>query len=73
MLNLVSLCVGGIALFWAMLAFLPLFGWMYWFILPFALFGLALGALSRRSAGRTLNLIVLAVGLMRLMIGGGLV
>ena len=73
MLNLLSLLIGGVALLLAVIAFLPLLGWANWFILPLAILGLALGALSSGKAGRNLNLVVIGVGVLRLMLGGGIV
>ncbi|HET6537725.1 MAG TPA: hypothetical protein VFG34_06380 [Sphingopyxis sp.] len=72
MLNIASLFIGGISLFLAIFAFLPFLGWANWVIVPFAILGLALGALSDRNAGRNLNLIVILVGIGRLMLGGGI-
>lgn len=72
MLNILSLAIGVIALFPVLLALLPLLGWANWFILPLPVVGLALGALSRRHAGRTLNLVVLCVAVLRLVIGHGI-
>ena len=71
-MNLLSILVGLFALLWALVAFLPLFGWMYWFVIPLAVIGFVLGAVSRGRAGRTINLVVIVVGVVRLMIGGGL-
>ena len=73
MLNLLSLAIGGVSLLLVLLAFIPLFGWMNWFILPLPIIGLALGALSRSTSGRNLNLVVLIVGIVRLMLGGGII
>jgi hypothetical protein len=71
-MNLISILIGLGALFWAFFAFLPLLGWLYWFVIPFALVGLAFGALSSHSSGRNLNLVVILVGVARLVIGGGI-
>lgn len=71
MLNLLSIVTGLIALPGALIAFLPLLGWLYWFVLPIAVLGLVFGVLSRGRTGRNLNLIVLVVGVVRLMLGGG--
>jgi hypothetical protein len=73
MLNILSLLVGAVALALGILAFLPLLGWAYWLIIPIALVGLALGVLSRHKSGRNLNLVVIVVGVIRLMLGGGIV
>lgn len=73
MLNALSLVVGVVAAVLAVFAFLPLLGWAYWAVVPLALVGALLGFLSERNAGRNLNLVVIAVGLFRLFLGGGVV
>jgi hypothetical protein len=72
MLNLLSLLIGAVALFLGIFAFVPFFGWAYWFIIPMALVGLGLGVVSRRKSGRNLNLVVIVIGVLRLMLGGGI-
>ena len=73
MLNVLSILIGLFALLFAVPAFLPFLGWAYWLVIPVALVGLALGALSDKNAGRNLNLVVIVVGVLRLMLGGGLI
>jgi hypothetical protein len=73
MLNILSLLVGALALFLGIFAFLPLLGWAYWLIVPLALVGLGLGVLSSAKSGRNLNLVVIVIGVLRLMLGGGLI
>jgi len=73
MLNLVSLLIGAVALLCALVAFIPLLGWLNWLIIPFAVLGLALGVISKSTSGRNLNLVVIAVGVLRLMMGGGII
>ena len=72
MLNLVSLIIGFVALICAAVAFLPLLGWANWLIIPLAVIGAGLGAMSQGTAGRNLNLFVIVVGVLRLMLGGGI-
>jgi len=72
MLNLVSLIIGVVALIFAVIAFLPLLGWANWLIIPLALIGAAVGMASSSNAGRNLNLFVVVVGVIRLMLGGGI-
>jgi hypothetical protein len=72
MLNLVSLIIGAVALLLAIPAFIPLLGWLNWLVVPVALLGLGIGFVSGRFAGRNLNLVVVAVGGLRLMLGGGI-
>ena len=73
MLNMISLLIGAVAAILAIPAFLPLLGWVNWLVVPVALLGLVFGLLSGRTSGRNLNLIVIVVGVVRLMLGGGLI
>ena len=72
MLNILSILIGIVTLPAAMIAFIPLLGWIYWFVLPLALLGLGIGTLSSHAAGRNLNLVVIVVGVLRLAIGHGI-
>ena len=73
MLNLISIVIGLVGLALAVPAFLPFLGWANWLVAPIAVVGLALGAMSNRTSGRNLNLVVLVVGVLRLMLGGGVI
>jgi hypothetical protein len=72
MFNIVSLIIGAVALVCAMIAFLPLLGWLNWLIIPLALIGAGVGVVSKSTSGRNLNLFVIVVGIVRLMLGGGI-
>lgn len=61
------------ALVLAVFAFIPLLGWANWVIIPFAVVGLALGAMSDKTSGRNLNIVVIVIGVIRLMLGGGII
>jgi len=73
MLNLISLAIGAIAIIPLLLALVPFFGWMNWFLLPLPVVGLIIGTLSRGNAGRNLNLVVLIVAIVRLAMGHGFI
>jgi hypothetical protein len=73
MLNITSIVIGAVALLLAIFAFIPLLGWANWIIIPIAVVGLALGAMSDKNTGRNLNIVVIVVGVLRLMLGGGLI
>ncbi|WP_448660239.1 hypothetical protein ACPVPU_06945 [Sphingomonas sp. CJ99] len=73
MLNLLSILIGIVTLILVAIAFFPLLGWANWLFLPMAVIGAGLGALSDRNTGRNLNLVVLAIGAFRLMLGGGII
>ena len=72
MLNFISLIIGVVALVCAAVAFVPLLGWANWLIIPLAVIGAGIGAISGGTAGRNLNLFVILVGIVRLMLGGGI-
>ena len=72
MFNFVSLIIGIVALVCALIAFIPLLGWANWLIIPLAIIGAVIGMISRGTAGRNLNLFVIVVGVVRLMLGGGI-
>lgn len=72
MFNLVSLIIGFVALILALVAFIPLLGWANWLIIPVAIIGTVIGMFSRGTAGRNLNLFVILIGIVRLMLGGGI-
>ena len=72
MFNLVSIIIGIVALAFALIAFLPLLGWANWLIIPLAVIGAGIGAVSNSTSGRNLNLIVILIGAVRLMLGGGI-
>lgn len=70
MLNLISILVGIIAFPLMLIALIPLLGWLNYVVIPLAVVGLALGALSDSNTGRNLNIVVAGVGLVRLWLGG---
>ncbi len=72
MLNLVSLIIGLVALLCGAVAFLLVLGWAYWLIIPLAVIGAGIGAMSQGTAGRNLNLFVILIGIVRLMLVGGI-
>lgn len=70
-MNLVSIIIGLVALFGALVGFVPLLGWLNWFVIPVAVVGLVLGLLGRERSGRNINAVVLVLAVARLAIGGG--
>ena len=72
MFNLVSLIIGAVALLSALVAFIPLLGWLNWLIIPLAIIGAGVGLISRGTAGRNLNLFVILIAIVRLSLGGGI-
>jgi hypothetical protein len=72
MFNVVSLIIGIVALVSALVAFIPLLGWANWLIIPLAIIGAVIGMISRSTAGRNLNLFVILIGVIRLILGHGI-
>ena len=72
MFNLVSLIIGIVALICAIVAFVPLLGALNWLIVPLAIIGAVVGMISRSNTGRNLNLFVIVVGIVRLILGHGI-
>lgn len=73
MLNFFSILLGIIALIIVIPSTIPLLGWGNWIALPFVVAGAGLGALSSSNSGRNFCLVVLAIAVVRLMLGGGIV
>jgi hypothetical protein len=73
MLNLLSILTGIVALLLAIPSTIPLLGWGNWFVLPIALVGIGLGALSSKNGGRNFCLIVFVIAVVRLSLGGGII
>ena len=71
-MNVISIIVGIMALIVALIGFIPLLGWLNWLVIPGAVVGLVIGLLSRETSGRNINLVVLALAVIRLALGGGI-
>jgi len=72
MFNVVSLIIGFVALIFAVIAFVPFLGWANWLIIPLAMIGALFGVISRGTAGRNLNFFVIVIGVIRLILGHGI-
>lgn len=73
MLNIVSILIGIVALVLAIPSSIPLLGWGNWIVLPIAVLGAGIGALSKSNGGRNFCLVVFVIAILRLWIGGGLI
>lgn len=75
MLNFVSILIGLIALLVALIGILPipLLPLVNWIALPIAVIGAGIGVISRGTAGRNLNLLVVLISGVRLFLTGGLI
>jgi hypothetical protein len=73
MLNILSLLIGIATGAIAVFGLIPFLGWANWFVIPVAGLGLVLGLISSRKEGQILNLVVIAIALVRLTLGGGII
>jgi len=73
MLNVVSILIGLVALLLAIPSAIPFLGLGNWIVLPIALIGAGLGALSRSNQGRNFCLVVFVLACLRLWLGGGII
>ena len=73
MANLISILIGGIALVLSIIGLVPLLGWTNWLILPFAAIGALFGLVSSHASGMYFCLIVMAICIFRLWVGGGII
>lgn len=71
-MNILSILIGLVTLALGLVAFIPLLGWMNWFVIPIGIVGAAVGALSTAKSGRNLNLVLIVIFALRLMLGGGI-
>ena len=82
-MGLISLLWGIVAMIWMVVALIPFLGWGNWFLIPFAAIGAVIAAIGialtraenrgRAKAGLVLNGLVIIVGVVRLMLGGGVI
>ena len=73
MLNVLSILVGLLSLAIVIPSQIPLLGWGNWLALPVIVVGIGLGALSSKNSGRNFCLIVGAIAVIRLSLGGGII
>jgi hypothetical protein len=71
-MNLISIIFGLVALVVALIGLVPLLGWLNWLAMGFTAVGLVIGLLSKKTSGRNICLVVLALAIVRLVIGGGI-
>lgn len=73
MLSVLASLIGLVALALMIPTVIPFLGWANWLIVPVALFGAAIGSFSEKNFGRNFCLIVAAIGIFRLFLGGGII
>ena len=71
-MNILSILIGLVTLVLGLVAFVPLLGWMNWFVIPIGIVGAVVGMLSRKTGGRNLNIVLIVIFAIRLSLGGGI-
>lgn len=71
--SVIAFILGLVSLVIVIPATMPFLGWANWLALPLILIGVIVGQLSTSKAGRNFCLVVLAVAVIRLSLGGGLI
>jgi uncharacterized membrane-anchored protein YitT (DUF2179 family) len=73
MLKFLGRLFGIVALLGMLLGFVPLFGWFNWINIPLAIIGLLFSAIGKSKGGLTISAIAILFGLLRLILGGGII
>lgn len=55
-----------------LVAFIPLLGWLNWVVIPFAILGLLFSVIGKSKGGTIICCIAIILGMLRLMLGGGI-
>jgi len=72
-MKIIGRMFGILALIAMILGLVPLLGWLNWFIIPFAILGLILSLIGKSTGGTVLCVLAIIVGMVRLLMGGGIV
>lgn len=67
-----GLILGILAALGMLLAFIPLFGWLNWLNIPFAILGLIFSVIGKSKGGIILCCMAILFGILRLALGGGI-
>jgi hypothetical protein len=63
---------GILALIGMVIGMIPLFGWLNWLNIPLAIIGLLLSIIGKSKGGIIICVVAIFFGLLRLMLGGGI-
>lgn len=71
-MKIIGLILGILSALGMLLAFIPLLGWLNWINIPFAIIGLIISAVAKSNGGMVLCATAIIFGMIRLMLGGGI-
>jgi hypothetical protein len=69
-MNILSILIALVVLVAGLVAFIPLLGWLYWIVMPVAVIGAVVVALSRHRTGLVLNCLLIVFFGIRWWLGG---
>lgn len=72
MMKTLGLILGILAALGMLLGFIPLLGWLNWVNIPFAMIGFIVSVLGKSRPGTILTAGAIVFGILRLMLGGGI-
>ena len=73
-MSVIGKIIGIIAILIALLGLIPLLGWLNWIAIPLAILGLIFSVLGKENNnGVKINGIAIVLGILRLILGGGIV
>ncbi len=64
---------GILSLIGMIIGFIPLFGWLNWFNIPFAIIGLLFSIIGKSKGGIIICVVAIFLGILRLILGGGII
>jgi len=70
-MKFLGLLFGILAALGMLLGFIPLLGWLNWLNIPLAIIGLIFSAIAKSSGGKVLCSVAIIFGILRLILGGG--
>lgn len=65
--------LGIISLFLMVLSLIPFLGWLNWINIPIAILGLVFSILGKSSGGIIICVVAILFGMLRLILGGGII
>ncbi len=72
-MKLLGMVFGIFSLLVMVLGLIPLLGWLNWLNIPIAVIGLILSSIGKSSGGKTMCVVAIIFGILRLIFGGGIV
>ena len=71
-MKIIGRIFGLVTLVLMLVAFIPLLGWLNWFVIPFAILGLLFSLIGKSTGGTVICIVAIVLGMLRLMLGGGI-